>query len=635
MKPLAAASMLVLAALYGGAPAQPAPPPESAALDAIRAKLVALEIESAIAAVDALLAEPGVADATRVAALDLRAQAHAAGGELDAAERDYRAILEIRADYAPKPELVGKKAMDRFTRLQAATIGTIHLDLSPADAALLLDGRPVERDPSGAIKAVAGERKLRAERKGFDGAEVVVRAVAGAETLVKLALVPNARDLVVLTDTVGVAVALDGVEVGSTAPGAGEGAPAELRLEAVGIGEHEIRLEKPCFATENLRQMVRVDLADPSPERLAVVTMRPARTRVTVTGAAYTGELRIDGEHGGRLPLETFTMCPGRRRIQVVASGRPVWSGVVEAGETDVVVDLAPRPGCTLVGGAWPQGWAEAASAWSLLGHDERPAGADLSTPAGWQKVDMPAGTDLALGVVPRGGVAGEDRELLFSPLLNMVEEQGAPPPSARPSWSSGSIGADLVDADDGILVARVDANGPAARAGVKAGDRLLAVNTRRFSRARDARQALAEASGTVKLEIAGATTALEVATVRTPRLDPDAAPGESRAVRAAWAAAEAAAGGPDAPAALASLATMLARAGRDRQAADAWRKVRGMPHAHAAIAARSEYALAGASSEEAAERLMRAKREAEAAGDTALAAAAADRLADLGIAPR
>jgi hypothetical protein len=63
---------------------------------------------------------------------------------------------------------------------------------------------------------------------------------------------------------------------------------------------------------------VRVDLADRSPERLAVVTMRPARARVTVAGTRTVGELRVDGEAVAQLPWTSFTMCPGHRTVEAV-----------------------------------------------------------------------------------------------------------------------------------------------------------------------------------------------------------------------------------------------------------------------------------------------------------------------------
>ena len=153
-------------------------------LDAVREQLVALDIENALAALQTILERPGLGEAERVDALDLRAQAHAASDDLAGAEKDYRAILELRAGYAPNPEVTSKKAMDRFAKTRASMIGTVLLDLDPKDAELTVDDRPVAIGAQGSFPAVAGERRLRLTRSGFDPLDDVVHAVAGTDTLV-------------------------------------------------------------------------------------------------------------------------------------------------------------------------------------------------------------------------------------------------------------------------------------------------------------------------------------------------------------------------------------------------------------------------------------------------------------------
>jgi len=628
------ALVLVLASLV--APeitrAQAAPQGDAASsLEAIRAKVVALDLEGAVAAADALLARPGIDDDTRVGALDLRAQAHVAAGELDAAERDYRSLLTLRADYAPRPELTGKRGMERFARVGSSMIGTIAVALDPTDGVLTVDGRAVRRDASGLVKAVAGDRVVRAERKGYDASEATVHVVAGKEAKAQLSLVPNARAIVVLTDIPEVAITLDGVAVGKTARAGDATTPAELLVDDVGVGTHEIRLDKSCFASESLSAMVRVDMADRTPERMKVVTMRPARARVAVTGARYHGDLKVDGAAVTSLPAESFTMCPGERRLEVVAGGRIVWAGIVEASEADLAVDLSPRPSCALVGAEWPRAWAEAASAWSLTGRVDLPA-TDLRSAGAWKAVELPAGTDIAVAVVPGAGIAGEDRILLYSPALAVVEDPGGPPPPAHPRWTVPSIGADLVDGREGVLVASVTPGGPAARSGLQAGDRIVTVGGRAVSRAADARSAVSGAAVAVALVAPEGPRTVQVPVEDVP-IAVVSGGDDGRVIRAAWAAADGAAGGPGAAIALSHLAAMLTEAGRDRAAADAWRRARALPDAPASLIARADYGLAAvASTSEAQALLEKARREAEAAGDFRLAAAAADRLADLGV---
>ena len=615
-------------------------------LDAVREQLVALDIENALAAISAILGREGLSEAERVDALDLRAQAHAASDDLAGAEKDYRAILELRAGYAPNPEVTSKKAMDRFAKTRASMVGTVLLDLDPKDASLTVDDRPVVLGAQGAFPAIAGERHLKFTRNGFDPLDDVVHAVAGTETIVKIRMVPNARTIVVRTDLPGVAVSLDGVARGVTARPAGDGVAADaastLELADVAIGEHELGLSKSCFASESFQAMVIVDLADRSPKLLPQVTMRPARARVTATSASYAGELRIDGERAASLPLTSFEMCPGIRSLEVVASGRVVWSGTVTAEEEDVTFDFTPRPNAALVGAAWPKSWDEALNVWSRKDRIDAPAGVDLLAREGWDKVPLPPGTDVALGVIPNAGVGGGDRTVLYSPALREVEEWGAAPALASPSWVVATIGVVPIDGPPGtVTLASVAPQGPAAKAGLLAGDRILAIGGRSVTTAAAAREAISGLSTKVAaaLDVASPSLAarkVECLPVAVTRMRGDAG---SRAVRAAWASVDAAAGGPDGAIALFHLALLLDGAGQDAAALAAWRGVRAAGSS-GALFARSWYAegaglQAAGQRSEAIEAFTRAKSEAVAIADPALAAAANDRLADLGVASR
>ena len=630
------AAVLALLLLAGADPA--------AELASIREQIVALEIERALGGIESFLARPDLSEGARAEALDLRAQAHVASGDLAAAEKDYREILALRPGYTPPAEVTTKKAMERFLKVRAILIGTVVLDVDPADARWTVDGREVRPGPGGTLPWLVGDHRVRAERAGFDPQDATLRVVAGQETLVRLRLIPNARSIVVRTDVSGVQVRLDGAPVGATdrTPG-GATDVFELLLENVPIGEHAIQLDKPCFATETLHEMVSVDIEDRSPRLLRPVTLRPSFARVAARGARYDGELRIDGVRASTLPLESFEMCPGRRLVEAIASGRVVWSGEVTVEEAAAEIDLTPRPNVALVGDDWPAGWGQAAGAWSLRGRLEAPATADLSTSAGWSAVRLPPDTDLALAVMRRSGSAGEDRIALYAPALGVIALPATAPPASRPAWTSTSIGLGVVDAGArGVVVAEVEPQGPAASAGVVPGDRVTAVAGRPVDRSAAVRDAV-DGQGPGRsfaldvLSAGGVSRSLAVVGIAVPRWGVRSREG-SDAVRAAWASVDAAAGGDPAAPALAELAILLERAGRTAAARGTWRRLASLDSG--ALGARAEYALAAAleaegKRDEARQAFTRVRANATRAKEWILAAAAADRLADLGVASR
>ena len=627
------AALLLAAAATQGRSEDPA---RRAELAAIKQRLVALDLEGAQAAVSRFLETPGLTDDERADALALRAGAHVAAGDLGAVEADYRAVLALRPDFVPEPALTSKKSMERLARLQASMVATLHLDLDPKDARLTIDGKPVVARV-GKLKVLAGERRLRAEHKGFDPVDLPVRAVAGAETLLEVRLVPNARGIVVRTDISGVAVVVDGVKAGETAAAGGV---AELLVPDLPIGEHAIELRKPCFATETVPALVSVDLADRSPKPLALVTMRPAASRITAIGADYKGELRVDGAALSSLPATAFSVCPGPRTIEIVASKRVVWSGTIEAEETDRTLDLTPRPNVALVGDEWPETWKDFAGAVSLRGRID-PGARDISTTAGWRDLKFPSDTDLAVGV--RGAkLPGESpRVWVYGPAMGALAETSSAPPPARPTWAGSRLDAELVEYVGGVLVAIVKPGGAAERAGLAPGDRIVAVSGKDVATVEAVRLRLDAVTpgSTVALRVISPgkeARTLSPTLLSDPRLVVPDDPVDA-IVRGAWAAAEGAAGGPNAASALANLAVALEAQGRAAASVEAWRRAKALDPSTFGV--RADYAVAvdlasRGKTAEAKDLFRRIRESSEPAGELAIDAAAGDRLADLGVTP-
>ena len=174
------------------APAEPSPEARER-LERIRADVVEMRFEQALSGLDELLGRTDLAETDREQALVLRAEAHAAFGKFEALDRDYSQILSVRPGFAPDPKATPSKAMQRFEKVRAKTVGKIALVLDPADATVLVDGRATSPDASGSLWVLAGAHTLRAERAGNDPAEQAVEVPAGGSVDLRLALVPNAR----------------------------------------------------------------------------------------------------------------------------------------------------------------------------------------------------------------------------------------------------------------------------------------------------------------------------------------------------------------------------------------------------------------------------------------------------------
>ena len=623
-------------------------------LDSIRDDLVQMHFNEALAGIEALLGRAAMTRAERAEGLILRAQAHAAFGDFDAVEKDYRAILGIRPGYVPDGSLTPAKAMERFKKVKAEMIGRIKVELDPADARLFVDGEEVMPDPAGLVMVLAGPHTVRAERNGHDPLEQVVEVVANQEAPLLLELMPNARTIVLRTSVEGVAVKIDGEPAGETSrpsDAVGSGAPpAELVIEDVPLGDHVFELTKECFTPQLLSDALAVDLLNKTPKRYEVVRMVPARSRITLRGGPDRAEVLIDGTKVARLPASTLETCPGVRTLAVSLGDRVIWQQTVELGEgRERAFEIEPRPNLVLVGtGQWPAELAELGKMFNLVGRLDRPRDADLGGKEGWTGLRFPPEVDLAFGLVPARRQGAADRWYLYSPILREVTQiESVSPGLDRPEWSTVTWGFAVVDTVVGgtMRVVRVIAGGPAAKAGLAVGDRIVEVAGRAVEDAVqvEATLALARPDKPVRLKWLGADGEAAEADLngnlspllisRHERLD-------VAMVRAAWAELDANIADPQVvDSALANLGLLFLEHGHFELAVDIWRRVDWGTRAGIGEGTKQYYlgrALEGEGREDDA---VAAYRKAAASASTAftddglsIGLAARDRLADLGV---
>lgn len=622
-------------------------------LDAIREDLVELRFEKALAGIEALLGEPGMSEAERAEALILRAQAHVAFGDLDGAEEDYREILRMRPAYEPDTSLTPNKAMVRFEKARDELVGRLRVKMSPADAALSVDGRHAVPTGEGIVSLLAGEHQLRATRAGYDPVQQTVLVEAGVEGELEIRLLPNSRTVVLRTEPEGVRVLLDGVDVGVTArpqeDAVGGGAAAELVIENLPLGEHLFQLQKECYREEWLKDVLTVDLLDSAPKIYQTISMAPASSTLTLSGGPAGAELFVDGAAVGRLPADPVVVCPGARRVEVRYGGRAIWREVLvlrEAAEGDARV--SPRPNASLVGSpVWPAPFSGFTGEFSTGPGIDLPEGIDLSKPADWEKLELPENTDLALGVVPASREGAPELWYLYSPILRTVERIDAvPAESGPPRWTGLSWGLSMVDSEVGgaALVVGVGEGSGAEAAGIAVGDRITAIAGRSISGARMVRAALAGApsGGRVGIEwLDGGGQAREghISGSVTPLLRAGAVGGETAIILAAWAPVDALCDSERAPAALANLALLFSAYGHHELSADTWRRVHWGDRAGVGEGTKQYYLAIELEAIGGEDKAMEAYRRAAASAATtfhdegpAVGPAAEDRLADLGV---
>jgi len=550
-------------------------------LDAIREDLVQLRFEKALAALEPLLTRPGLSEDERVEAWVLGSQIHAALGNFKTAEEDYRQILLRRPGWSPDRSLTPKKAMQRFESVRDALIGRVRFVLDPADATLSIDGieRPETLDP---LPLTAGTHTVRAARRGHDPVEQTLEVGAGQDVDFEIALIPNARTVILRTEPANVEVRLDGRVVGRTKRvdefiGVGQ-APAQLVLEDIPLGEHTFEFRMECRRTEKIVDALNIDLLDRAPKRYDTVRLAESFVLLTPVGGPHGTELRVDGRAVATLPAESVQACPGERTLQAVQADRVVWmerrtlvEGVPQR------LEIRARPNLVLVGlKRIPRELAGLASSVNVVRAVDAAPGDDFSRVATWNRMNLDRGTDLVLAPDVRRGRGAGSSWWLYSPVLRTLHRVTDTPDAKEPAWRTLTWGLSVVDADGPLVVEQFES----AKGGPDVGSRILGVDGQPVASVAEwqARLARAQDRGAIEIEwrrADGETVKGKLRATRGPWLRDRGDQGVEDAFRAAWAVvASAAADGAEADAALANLALLFGAHGEHDLAARTWRRV-------------------------------------------------------------
>jgi hypothetical protein len=464
-------------------------------------------------------------------------------------------------------------------------VGHLQISVAPVDAELLVDGRKVARAGDGRVATLAGQRVLSARKGGYDLFEREIAVEAGKVAEVTVQLVPNARTVIVHTDVAGVSVLVDGDRVGETVkPSRGGRSNAVLVIENLPLGEHVFELLKPCYRPRRTTEMLTVDVLDPTPLDLPAVRMQPSRATLAVGGEPAGATVLVDGEPVGKLPLDGVPVCPGERVVEARVGPATIFIETRRIDEDESAsLFVAPRPNAVLIGAErWPSDLAQLAGAVNTLETLTLPPDIDLSRARGWEKVRLSDDVHLVIAVLPPVADGAPERWVAYSPTLRVADRlDGVPAHVSRPSWHTNGLGLAVADSELGgtCVVVRVVEGGPSAAAGIRAGERVVSVDGGSVESAGEVREAI-EATGPgaeVRFELAagsGETRTVTVTGRASPRIVPPGKSASDAILLAAWAEQEARAHPSSAPSALANLATLLTLAGRERVAAETWRRV-------------------------------------------------------------
>ncbi len=358
-------------------------------------------------------------------------------------------------------------------------------------------------------------------------------------------------------------------------------ASAPLTLALVAAGDHKVTFDKDCFQSRTLTVKVTLDVEQNTPLRYTPVILQDARNELRVTSTPSGADLYVDGDRKGSTPITLPGQCGGERDISVVKQDVGSWSERVRLvpGQTNTL-DVRLRPTLAYVGTFRLDEWGRAV--WSdedkplleemnkglktlnvvrstevlqdlrnsvikwMIGEPNEVRNGTILPPALLEEAAGKTRADLILAGLMLNGDADKTWTLaLYSvahPSPDVVRLRADQPEGAREfvrrldtappasgSWWGMGIVDTLLDSQtepDGPLVVRVLPGGPAAKGGLRVGDRIKAVGNRKTPSVRDVNQAIAAEMarpGGVKATLVLAVE--DKAGARTVRVAPDESP--------------------------------------------------------------------------------------------------------------
>jgi hypothetical protein len=519
----------ILIALAAPAGAQQTEPPELTQarqyFDALDYEQAMPLLDRAIGTLEPLAARDATAATTLVSAYGLRARARFGTGNHDGAVTDLKAALAIDSGFS-FGEGVSPRIVALLDEVKAATLGAVEITLDPPAAQLNVDG--IKRRFDGTKLAVTGgSHTIAASRPGYRPIERTITVKVGETVPLAITLERVASVASIITSPPGTEVVINATPRGKTLPGplpeglddlpARLGVPASqisqpLIISDLTTGTFDVEFRRECYVSQH-RSLTIDSLRDIAVEP---VRLEPAVGTLVAESEPAGATVSLDSEPRGASPLTLEGICAGPhtvefkgpagravKRVTVVAGERVEARGHVKpafalipapaAGTADarIAVELALAGVEQLLLYAPPADVAEEVVAREPVSDEwfgvaegqtalppvdrrerlQRLAEAFDAQGIAWVRAARPGSTEVQLALAAPGGAEPDVLTIVLDrpeSVKQAIDRLGAPLVLFRESLGLTPI--DVLDVK-GVVVADLDADGPAVGAGIKPGD--------------------------------------------------------------------------------------------------------------------------------------------------------------------
>jgi hypothetical protein len=273
----------------------------------------------------------------------------------------FESLIALNPDFDVDRAVTSQKLVALFESIRADKLSSLKLTLVPEGGNLFVDGKP---SYAAARKYLSfGSHRIAYTKAGHTPAETTVELGAKETKSLELKLTRVSSTLSIFANPSGAEVLLDGKSLGRTKGSAGPEAQAlaakvNLRPEELSEaflvadlkpGEHTLEIKAACYRTKTLK--VGKELTDPMADHvIEPVKLEPSKGTLTLTSPWEGGELFLNGQSYGNLPLERLPVCTGTYDLLVrFPSGGFSTKIEIQDGKA-VQLEARPRPRLAFLG---------------------------------------------------------------------------------------------------------------------------------------------------------------------------------------------------------------------------------------------------------------------------------------------
>jgi len=271
------------------------------------------------------------------------------------ASADFEALIRFDPAYAIDLKDVSPKIVALYTKIRKKIVGVVSVEGDPLGAEVILGDQSLGLTPLTDRESIAGTYHLRVTHMGYDPYEEDVRLDAGAKLAKRYRLTPNAVSIQIATVPREVKVLVDGQERGATFGTAGakyadaarklkanlSDVSAPLLVEYLPPGAHTILLRKECYEDTQVGLDLKVDPNSTSPVEYEPFVLAPSRGRLEIASEPVGAQVTLDGKVLSAAPVALEDVCSGKHDLLLEKEGLGRFTGNVEVikGETVKVTE--------------------------------------------------------------------------------------------------------------------------------------------------------------------------------------------------------------------------------------------------------------------------------------------------------